>query len=372
MIAGDQWHCAGTTSTLQPPEPPSDDETEDHLRESYNAGDRAAKRPRFECNHPVDDGTYYAAAGILWLSHSCSKVWIGLDPKEEWTAAGGKRETTDQTALECAFRELQEETGITMDHTKVIGRVFITGSSSWLHFARLKTSDVIPRPQDGDKLPRFELFELSEFAKVRRHPRLWGRNVLRCVSEYVSASPEPSVAPGETNGTVSAVDDDADAGEAITNHANGNRINLSEYPTIHERSIPSDVAFVTKLEPSVNGDERPGFSSALRESGGRLAIRAQVGMGKTTALELTLREMMAPVRDMMGFGEVEFVLFIGCRITQVSDLQQQFNGLGTAGTYNTLMNEKRYWRCGDDSPIQVTTTDSLHRQDICRVRRSTV
>jgi hypothetical protein len=93
-------------------------------------------------------------------------------------------------------------------------------------------------------------------------------------------------------------------------------------------------------------------------------------MGKTTALELTLHElmgsgeaelMMGSVRETMGSGEVASVLLIGCRITQVTDLQQQFGGLGTVGTYHTLMNEKRYWRCGDDSPIQVTTIDSLHR-----------
>ena len=91
------------------------------------------------------------------------------------------------------------------------------------------------------------------------------------------------------------------ADDAITNHANGNRVNLSEYPTIHERSIPSDVAFVTKLE-SVNDDEQSGlsgFSNALRQSGGRLAIKAQVGMGKTTALEITLREMMGPEVESM-------------------------------------------------------------------------
>ena len=121
MIAEGQWECAG-------PEPPSDDDTEDHLREEYNASDRAAKRPR-------------------------------------------------------------------------VGRLG-------------------PEP----------------------------------VAECVSASSEPSGTSGETNGTVAAADDDADVGEAITNHANGNRVNLSEYPTIHERSISSDVAFVTKLE-SVNGDE---------------------------------------------------------------------------------------------------------------------
>ena len=39
MIAEDQRGCAG-------PGPPSDDDTEDHMREEYNAGDRAAKRPR--------------------------------------------------------------------------------------------------------------------------------------------------------------------------------------------------------------------------------------------------------------------------------------------------------------------------------------
>ena len=77
-------------------------------------------------------------------------------------------------------------------------------------------------------------------------------------------------------------------------------------------------------------------------------------MGKTTALELTLREMM-------NSGEAKFILFIGCRITQISDLQQQFNRLGPVETYDTLMNEKRCWRPGDDSPIQVTTVDSLHR-----------
>ena len=39
MIAEDQRDCGG-------PEPPSDDDTEDHMREEYNAGDRAAKRYR--------------------------------------------------------------------------------------------------------------------------------------------------------------------------------------------------------------------------------------------------------------------------------------------------------------------------------------
>ena len=50
----------------------------------------------------------------------------------------------------------------------------------WLHFARLKTSDVIPRPQDGDKLSRFELFELSEFETVRTRPRLCAYGVTTC------------------------------------------------------------------------------------------------------------------------------------------------------------------------------------------------
>ena len=139
---------------------------------------------------------------------------------------------------------------------------------------------------------------------------------------------------------------------AETNYANGNRVDISGYPTIRETKIPSAVEYVTQLE-SVNG-EHVGFSHVLMESGGRLAIRAQVGTGKTTALELTISEMMQS-------GEVEFVLFFGCRITQISDLQQQFNGLGKVETYHKLMNDKRYWRPGDDSPIQVTTTDSLHR-----------
>ena len=89
------------------------------------------------------------------------------------------------------------------------------------------------------------------------------------------------------------------------------RADLSGYPTIRETNIPPTVEYVTQLE-SVNG-EQAGLSHVLMESGGRLAIRAQVGMGKTTALELTLREMMQS-------GEVEFVLFIGYRITQIPDL----------------------------------------------------
>ena len=48
MIAEDQWGCAG-------PEPPSDDDTEDHLREEYNTGDRAEKRIRLGPELAVDN-----------------------------------------------------------------------------------------------------------------------------------------------------------------------------------------------------------------------------------------------------------------------------------------------------------------------------
>ena len=54
---------------------------------------------------------------------------------------------------------------------------------------------------------------------------------------------------------------------AETNHANGNRADLSGYPTIRETNIPPTVEYVTQLE-SLNG-EQAGFSHVLMESGGR-------------------------------------------------------------------------------------------------------
>ena len=48
MIAEDQWGCAG-------PGQPSDDDIEDRMREEYNAGDRAAKRPRLGPEPAVDN-----------------------------------------------------------------------------------------------------------------------------------------------------------------------------------------------------------------------------------------------------------------------------------------------------------------------------
>ena len=159
---------------------------------------------------------------------------------------------------------------------------------------------------------------------------------------------EPPVESRETGDAASIGGNSHEVGEA--NYASGSRVDLFKYPTIHVRNIPSEIKYVTHLESS----EQAGFYQALRSSGGFLAIRAQIGMGKTTALELTLREMLES-------GEVEFVIFIGCRITQISDLQQQFSGLGKVETYHKLMDEKRYWRPDEDSPAQVTTIDSLHR-----------
>ena len=55
MIAEDQRDCGG-------PEPPSDDDTEDHMREEYNAGDRAAKRHRLG-PEPTDEAITNHANG---------------------------------------------------------------------------------------------------------------------------------------------------------------------------------------------------------------------------------------------------------------------------------------------------------------------
>ena len=148
MIAEDQWGCAG-------PGQLSDDDIEDHMREEYNAGDRAAKRHRLG-PEPTDEAITNHANG--------NRANAGDIPARQW------------------------------EYISVDGGI-----------PKQVCTDILPSTEGhGTNGPQ---------GKVH--------------ADDVSERSEPPVAPGETNGTVAAADDDADAGEAITNHANENRTNLS-------------------------------------------------------------------------------------------------------------------------------------------------
>ena len=68
--------------------------------------------------------------------------------------------------------------------------------------------------------------------------------------------------------------------------------NLAKYPNIHETRIKPSIEHVAEYVSDDTGAQT-GLAKSLDKSNGRLAVRAQCGMGKTTALEHTVPSMVA-------------------------------------------------------------------------------
>jgi ADP-ribose pyrophosphatase len=85
---------------------------------------------------------------------------------------GGVHDAADETELEAAKRELQEETGLTFRNWKLIGAVQPQAKIEWMNYLYLASdfdTEVGTHPDPGEKI-EVKFMELSEVQDLIGHP----------------------------------------------------------------------------------------------------------------------------------------------------------------------------------------------------------
>ena len=97
------------------------------LWDAYDAQFRKIEGVTLVRGEPVPAGLFHLATDILVRHTDGSYLLMQRDWRKNfggtWEATAGGSALKGESALECALRELQEETGIVSDHLDEVGRV---------------------------------------------------------------------------------------------------------------------------------------------------------------------------------------------------------------------------------------------------------
>ena len=89
----------------------------------------------------------------------------GRQGEKKWSFPKGHRELYDSTPLDCALRELREETGLTLDDSYVGSKRFRAGE----YFIYLLPAEYKPIPQDMKEIQNAKWFTVEELARLNKN-----------------------------------------------------------------------------------------------------------------------------------------------------------------------------------------------------------
>jgi len=89
----------------------------------------------------------------------------GRQGEKKWSFPKGHREVYDSTPLDCALRELKEETGIKLDTSYVGSKRFRAGE----YFIYLLPEEMQAKPEDTNEIQNAKWFSVEELASLNKN-----------------------------------------------------------------------------------------------------------------------------------------------------------------------------------------------------------
>ena len=89
----------------------------------------------------------------------------GRQGEKKWSFPKGHREVYDSTPLDCALRELKEETGIKLDTSYVGSKRFRAGE----YFIYLLPEEMKAKPEDTNEIQNAKWFSVEELATLNKN-----------------------------------------------------------------------------------------------------------------------------------------------------------------------------------------------------------
>ncbi len=89
----------------------------------------------------------------------------GRQGEKKWSFPKGHREVYDPTPLDCALRELKEETGLTLDESYVGSKRFRAGE----YFIYLLPAEFEARPEDTKEIQNAKWFTVEELRTLNKN-----------------------------------------------------------------------------------------------------------------------------------------------------------------------------------------------------------
>lgn len=104
--------------------------------------------------------------GCICIS-ATNKVLLvqGRQGEKKWSFPKGHRELYDSTSLQCALRELREETGLILDKSYVGSKRFRAGE----YFIYLLPHELQPKPQDTKEIQNARWFTVAELVTLNKN-----------------------------------------------------------------------------------------------------------------------------------------------------------------------------------------------------------
>jgi 8-oxo-dGTP pyrophosphatase MutT (NUDIX family) len=112
----------------------------------------------------------------------------GRQGEKKWSFPKGHREVYDCTPLDCALRELKEETGLTLDNSYVGSKRFRAGE----YFIYLLPAEFQAKPEDTREIQTAKWFTVEELAKLNKNVdvSMFANYVQKSFAEPCSETPE--------------------------------------------------------------------------------------------------------------------------------------------------------------------------------------
>jgi 8-oxo-dGTP pyrophosphatase MutT (NUDIX family) len=104
--------------------------------------------------------------GCICISQARKVLLVkGRQGDKKWSFPKGHRESFDTSPLQCALRELREETGISLKESFINSKKLKAGE----YYVFILSKEYEPNPQDTNEIEEAKWFELDELESLNKN-----------------------------------------------------------------------------------------------------------------------------------------------------------------------------------------------------------